>query len=54
MVILCMRFFLVLVRVRSLALKWFCPVLRDKIFPVRVTLNRLVYDLLVLSMILDY
>ena len=43
-----MRRLLKLARVRSFALKWFWPGLRDKIFPVRVTLRRFAYDLFVL------
>lgn len=38
----------------SLALKWFCPALRDKILPVRVTFKRFVNDLWVFIMIVNY
>ena len=39
---------------RSLALKWFCPGLRDKILPFLVTLSLLAYDLTVFLMILFF
>lgn len=51
MKISCVRRLLTLMLVRSLALKWFCPGLREIIFPFRVTLNLLAYDLLVLIML---